>query len=126
MKTFFIAVSLAAGLCASAVAADFSSYSTEELLDMRGTVPVEDRVDFKAELQDRISVMTPEEKALYEVGNQKGQGEQLKTQLREQKRLQDRSQADQMNQMKQMNQMNKMNQMQQMHRTSGTDTQGKR
>ncbi len=117
MKTFLIAASLAAGLSVNAVAADFSSYSTEE-------------------------------KAQYEVGNQKGQGgsqagimkkeqvqtrtrtslqegggEELKTQAREQKRLQERSQTDQMNQ---TNQMQQMEQMQQMHRTSGTDTQGRR
>jgi hypothetical protein len=147
MKTFLIAASLAAGLCVNAVAADFSSYSTEELLDMRGSVPIEERSDFKAELHDRISVMTPEEKARYEVGNRKGQdgsqsevmkkeqvqkrtqtslqegedeAEELKTQVREKKRLQDRSQIDQ------MNQMNQMNRMQQMQRTKETDTQGRR
>ncbi|WP_345973983.1 DUF1104 domain-containing protein [Sulfurimonas sp. HSL3-7] len=151
MKTSLIAAYLAAGLCVNAVAADFSSYSTEELLDMRGTVPVEERADFKTELQSRISVMTPEEKATYDIGNQKGQsagqagtmkqeqvqtrtrtslqegeGEQFKAQIREQKRLQERSRKDQMNQMNQMQQRQQMQQMHQMPRTKDTDTQGRR
>lgn len=149
MKTSLITAFLAAGLCTNAVAADFSSYSTEELLEMRGTVPVDERTDFKTELQSRITVMTPEEKALYNIGNKKGQGTdqagtmkqeqvqtrtrssegegaQLKTQIREQKRLQDRSQKDQMNQMNQMQQMQQMQQLHQMPRTKDMDTQGKR
>ena len=74
MNKLLLASSLAASLCIGAFAADFSTYTTEELLEMRGTVPVEDRADFKTELQDRISVMTPDEKALYDIGSRQGQG----------------------------------------------------
>ncbi len=62
MKRLVIALSLAA---MSLMAADFSSYTLEELEAMRGTVAVEDRDDFRAEMQSRLQDMTPEERAAY-------------------------------------------------------------
>ncbi len=43
-------------------ATDFSSMSTEELLELRGTVAPEERDAFKSELQSRLATMTVEEK----------------------------------------------------------------
>lgn len=57
-------------------AADFSSYTTEELIQMKGTIAVEDRDDFRVEMQSRFQAMTPEERAQYNVGrNLGGQGQ---------------------------------------------------
>ncbi|MCH9741182.1 MAG: DUF1104 domain-containing protein [Epsilonproteobacteria bacterium] len=47
------------------MAADFSQLTTEELIDMRGTVAVEDRADFRAEMQSRVATMTAEEQAAF-------------------------------------------------------------
>lgn len=54
------------GLLASAAwAADFSQMSTEEMMNMRGSVPVDDRPDFREEMQKRMQSMTPEERQKY-------------------------------------------------------------
>jgi len=68
MKKLTIVAGLALVLGMSLSATDFSSYSTQELLDMKGSVAVEDRADFRNEMQDRISNMTPEERATYDIG----------------------------------------------------------
>lgn len=53
-------------LLASATwAADFSQMSTEEMMNMRGSVPVADRPSFQAEMQKRMQSMTPEERQKY-------------------------------------------------------------
>jgi len=52
-------------LATVAWAVDFSSYSTEELISMRGSVPVDQRADFRAEMQKRIPNMTPAQRALF-------------------------------------------------------------
>ena len=64
----------------SLCAADFSSMSTEELMNMRGTVPFEDRPAFREEMQKRMQSLTPEERQKYNVGRgiggqQKGMGQ---------------------------------------------------
>ncbi|NPA66112.1 MAG: DUF1104 domain-containing protein [Epsilonproteobacteria bacterium] len=43
-------------------ATDFSSMSTEELLELRGTVSAEERDAFRSELQSRLSTLSIEEK----------------------------------------------------------------
>jgi len=46
-------------------AADFSQMSTEEMMNMRGSVPVDDRPAFQEEMQKRMQSMTPEERQKY-------------------------------------------------------------
>ncbi len=65
---------LVIGLLASvAWAADFSHMSTEEMMEMRGSVPVDDRPDFREEMQKRMQSMTPEERQQY-MQTKKGMG----------------------------------------------------
>ena len=52
------------------VATDFSSMTTEELINLRGTVAVEDRADFRAEMQSRVSSMTAEERTSFRASRQ--------------------------------------------------------
>ncbi len=59
MRKVILSAILLAGLLN---ATDFSSMTTEQLLAMRGSVPVDERAAFKAELQNRIKNMTAEEK----------------------------------------------------------------
>ena len=65
-------------LISGAWAADFSHMSTEEMMNMRGSVPVDDRPDFRQEMQKRMQNMTPEERQKYKGKDQcngkKGQG----------------------------------------------------
>jgi len=54
---------IATFLVATVVAAtDFSQMSTQELAQMRGNVPVEERDAFRAEMQKRMQTMSPEER----------------------------------------------------------------
>lgn len=63
------------GLLASSVwAADFSHMSTEEMMNMRGSVPVDDRPSFQQEMQKRMQSMTPEERQKYKGLRGQGQG----------------------------------------------------
>ncbi len=60
-------------------AADFSHMSTEEMMNMRGSVPVDDRPIFQQEMQKRMQSMTPQERQKYKemgqgMGMNKGQG----------------------------------------------------
>ena len=48
-------------LASAAWAADFSQMSTEEMMKMRGSVPVEDRPAFREEMQKRMQSMSAEE-----------------------------------------------------------------
>lgn len=52
-------------MSASLFAVDFSQMTTEELNAMRGTVAVEDRDAFRAEMQSRMQAMTTEERQAY-------------------------------------------------------------
>ena len=62
------------GLLTSATwAADFSQMSTEEMMNMRGSVPVDDRPAFQQEMQKRMQSMTPQERQKYKrMGQSKG------------------------------------------------------
>ncbi len=63
------------GLLASAAwAADFSQMSTDEMMDMRGNVAVDDRPDFQQEMQKRMQSMSPEERQKYMQTKGMGQG----------------------------------------------------
>jgi Ca2+-binding EF-hand superfamily protein len=65
-------------LATGAFAADFSQMSTEEMMSMKGSVPVADRPAFQQEMQNRMQGMTPEERQKYQgmrgMGQGKGQG----------------------------------------------------
>ena len=62
------------GLLASAAwAADFSQMSTEDMMNMRGSVPVDDRPDFQQEMQKRMQSMSPDERQKYM--NMRGMGQ---------------------------------------------------
>lgn len=46
----------------AAFAADYSTMTMEQMQAMRGTLPVEERPAFQAEMQSRLQAMTPEER----------------------------------------------------------------
>jgi len=72
MKRLIIMALLASG----AWAADFSHMSTEEMMNMRGTVPVDDRPTFQQEMQKRMQSMTPQERQKYKgMGQGMGMGQ---------------------------------------------------
>jgi hypothetical protein len=60
-------------LTLSLMATDFSSMTTDELINLRGTVAVEDQADFRAEMQSRVSSMTAEEQASFRASRQSAQ-----------------------------------------------------
>jgi len=60
-------------LASVAWSADFSHMSTEEMMNIRGSVPVDDRPSFQNEMQKRMQSMSPEEREKYM--NTKGIGQ---------------------------------------------------
>lgn len=70
MKKIMIISALA---CMALWATDFSQMSTEELMSMRGTVPLDERPAFQQEMQKRMQTLTPEERQKY-MGSGQGQG----------------------------------------------------
>ena len=59
MKKTILAISL---VTATLMATDFSQMTTQELINLRGTVAVEDRDAFRTEMQSRMATMTTEER----------------------------------------------------------------
>lgn len=59
MKKFILGLIVLSSLV---YATDYTSLSTEDLVALRGTVPVEDRDVFKSEMQSRASTLTYDEK----------------------------------------------------------------
>ena len=59
-KLSLVAIILGLGLAYGAT--DFSKMTTEELLNLRGKVAVEDREAFRAELKSRLSQLSPQQK----------------------------------------------------------------
>lgn len=57
-------------MIASLYAADFTHMSTEDMMQMRGNVPVDQRDDFRKEMQKRMQSMTPQERQQYSMGMQ--------------------------------------------------------
>src|SRR5210317_1790097 len=64
---------IVAAMLASLYAADFGHMSTEEMMKMRGNVPVDQREDFRKEMQKRMQSMTQQERQKY---SRMGQGMQ--------------------------------------------------
>ncbi|MEN8148038.1 MAG: DUF1104 domain-containing protein [Campylobacterota bacterium] len=62
MKTLWMTLALAAMV----MAADYGHMSTEEMMHMRGNVPVEERAEFREEMQKRMQHMTPQERKKYQ------------------------------------------------------------
>jgi hypothetical protein len=78
MKKIMIISALA---CMALWATDFSQMSTEELMNMQGTVSLDERPAFQQEMQKRMQTLTPEERQKYMgagqgkgMGNSMGQG----------------------------------------------------
>ncbi len=63
-------VLLAGILAMSLWAVDYSQMTTEQLLELRGSVPIEDRDAFRTEMQSRLQTMTPEELAAFRASRQ--------------------------------------------------------
>lgn len=61
-------------LASGAFAADFSQMSMDEMINMRGSVPADDRPAFQEEMQKRMQSMTPEERQKYKDMRVQGQG----------------------------------------------------
>jgi len=70
MKRLMIIALLASG----AWATDFSQMSIDEMINMRGSVPVDDRPAFQQEMQKRMQNMTPQERQKYKGMRGQGQG----------------------------------------------------
>jgi len=66
MKKVFLG---AFAMIVAVYATDFSSMSTQDLANMRGSVATEEREAFKNEMQSRMSSMSPEERATYSGAN---------------------------------------------------------
>jgi len=58
----------------SAFATDYSFMSNEEMMEMRGNVPEEDREAFRTEMQSRVGSMSEEEKSKFMQSKGQGQG----------------------------------------------------
>ncbi len=88
---------LLAGVLAAtaAMATDFMSMSTEELVALRGSVAPEEIEAFKAELQSRLQSLTPDERKalLSKSSTATGTKTQTKTQNRTRTRTQTRTQS---------------------------------
>jgi Ca2+-binding EF-hand superfamily protein len=69
-------LALIALLATAAWSIDFSQMSTEELMNMRGTLSAADRPAFKAEMQKRMQAMSPSERQqmMQRKGMKKGMG----------------------------------------------------
>jgi len=70
MKKLITIALLASGV----FAADFSEMSIDEMINMRGSVPIADRPAFQEEMQKRMQSMTPQERQKYKGMRGQGQG----------------------------------------------------
>jgi len=67
MKRAFLFSSL---LALSLWAVDYSQMTTEQLIELRGSVPTEDIDAFRAAMQSRLATMTPEERSAFTASRQ--------------------------------------------------------
>lgn len=80
MKKFILGLIFFSGVV---YATDYSTLSTQELIDLRGTVPAEQRDAFRSEMQSRTSALSYDEKAALGLPQQRsatssGYGQQLR------------------------------------------------
>lgn len=68
MRTLAYVVVTVLFLVVGSYAADYKSMTTEQLMALRGTLPVEERPAFRAEMQNRFKTMSAEERKAYGVG----------------------------------------------------------
>lgn len=61
-------------MVALAMSADYGHMSTEDMMQMRGNVPVEHRAEFRTEMQKRMQEMTPQQRQKYKGMMMGGQG----------------------------------------------------
>jgi uncharacterized membrane protein YgcG len=73
----------------SVYAVDYNTMSLDELSNLRGTVPVEERGAFRSAFQEKLKYLTPDEQGKYTRGN--GQGIQNKNMNQIKQRVQDGS-----------------------------------
>jgi hypothetical protein len=85
-----------ATLAVSIFAADYTSMSLDELSNLRGSIPVQERESFRSAFQEKLKYLTPEQQAKYMRGN--GQGMQNKNMNQMQQRVQDGTGSGSMNQ----------------------------
>lgn len=87
-------------LATSLFAVDYTTMSIDELSNLRGSVPSEDREAFRSAFQEKTKYLTPEEKVQYSRGKGKGNGQMTQEQKREQhqERLREMSGYGDMNQ----------------------------
>jgi Ca2+-binding EF-hand superfamily protein len=73
---------LTALLISAALAADYSQVSTEELMNMRGTISVNEQPAFRAEMQKRMQTMTPTQRQelMQRPANAQGMGKGMNSQ----------------------------------------------
>ncbi len=79
-------------LVASLFAVDYNSMSLDELSNLRGTVPVEQRETFRNAFQEKLKYLTPEEQAKYRRGSGQGIKNQNKIQNQNRDQIQQRLQ----------------------------------
>jgi len=62
----------------SVFATDYSNMSTDEMMNLRGSIPAEDRDAFRSEMQNRVSNMSDDERSSFREsrGQRQGQGSQ--------------------------------------------------
>ena len=70
-------------LATSLLAVDYTAMSVDELSNLRGSVPSEDRDVFKSAFQEKMQYLTPEEKIQYSRGEGKGSGQMTQQKLQD-------------------------------------------
>lgn len=70
MKKLFLILAISASL----FAADYTSMSAQELSNVRGSVPTEDRDAFKSAMQSKMQALSPEERASYRANQNSSSG----------------------------------------------------
>ena len=61
-------------IAASVFATDYSNMSTEEMMNLRGSVPSEDRDAFRSEMRSRVQNMSDDERSSFMQNRPQGQG----------------------------------------------------
>ncbi|MCK5110055.1 MAG: hypothetical protein KAQ94_00950 [Arcobacteraceae bacterium] len=80
-------------IATSLFAVDYTNMSVDELANLRGSVPAEDRDAFRSAFQEKTQYMSPEERMAYSKGQGQGNGQMTRqrNQTKTQQRLRDGS-----------------------------------